>query len=204
MIVSDGTTSTQVITRTVVNSPTQTPTLNPTSGETTTSITGTPDPSAAALDTPTSPQLSTASIVGIALGSVAAAILLVICLLFALGFRIRFRIQREKWQRHSTPTKTTELQDEDRVTAFIPGSQHVKAELEDTEYTRRLERLQDGAKPELEGSRPRKSVWKVFSIRSVKKQGPRQVNAKLGSDPMASGPHELQGEGILQPSNEVP
>lgn len=150
--------------------------------------------------TPTSTQLSTASIVGIAIGSVVAVILLVFCLLFVLGFRI----QRAAWRRHSQRSKTPEPRDEHPVAVSAPNVSHGKAELPDADYTRRLERLHDGAKPELEGSRPRKSVWRVFSIRSVRKRGPRQVAAELETEPTASGPHELPGDDIAQPKSDDP
>lgn len=97
-----------------------------------------------------------------------------------------------------------EARDEPLVAVSAPDGPHSKAELPDADYTLRLERLHDGAKPELEGSRPRKSVWGVFSIRSVRKRGPRQVAAELESEPTVSGPHELPGDDIVQPNSDEP
>lgn len=148
--------------------------------------------------TSASTQLSTESIVGIAIGSIAAAILLVLGLLFALGFRV----QRAAWRRHIKRPEIPEARNEHPVAALAADDPHGKAELPDADYTRRLERLHDGAKPELEGSRPRKLVWRVFSIRSVRKRGPRQVAAELETEPTASGPHELPGDDIVQPNSE--
>lgn len=176
---------------------------DPTSvGQPATTITEPASPSASATQTPSSTQLSTGSIVGIAIGSIVAVILLVLCLLFVLGFRL----QREKWRRRGTPTGTPELRENSRSQAAVssPSGQHAKAELEDAEYTRRLDRLQDGVKPELEGSRPWRSVWRVFSTRSGRKQGPQVAAAELGADYVAPDPHELPGDGVFQHRGDTP
>lgn len=70
------------------------------------------------------------------------------------------------------------------------GDEGGKAELEDAGYTRRLERLHDGAKPELDGSKPSKTGWRAFSIRSLKR-GSRPGAAELDAGPVTEGPHEL-------------
>lgn len=137
----------------------------------------------AATNLPSTARLSTGAIVGIAIGSIAALILLVTCLLFAFGFRIR----RAKGQGQ---TEIAEPNEEQRPAIGASGDDGGKAELEDAGYTRRLERLHDGAKPELDGSKPRKTGWRAFSIRSLKR-GSRPGVAELDAGPVTKGPHEL-------------
>lgn len=127
--------------------------------------------------------MSTGSIVGIAVGSIAALVLIVTFLLFAFGFRIR-------QARRRGDTGITEHKKNQRAASVAAASQNGKAELEDAGYTRRLERLHDGAKPELEGSRPRKTGWRAFSIMSLTR-GPRPVVAELDAGTVIHGPHEL-------------
>lgn len=150
--------------------------------------------------TSASRQLSIASIVGIAIGSIVAAILLVLCLLFALGFRIH----RATWRRHGQRTETPQLKYERPAAVSAPGGSHGKAELPDADYLRRLERLHDGAKPELEGSRARRTVWEFFSIRSMSRSSPRQIPTELATKPPTPGPYELPSDGILQSHSEEP
>lgn len=150
--------------------------------------------------TPTSRQLSIASIVGIAIGSIAAVILIVLCLLFALGFRV----QRATWRRHSQRTEMPQPKYERPSAVSAPGGPHGKAELPDADYLRRLERLHDGAKPELEGSRARRTVWEFFSIRSVSRSSPRQIPTELATKPPTPGPYELPSADILQSHSEEP
>ncbi|KAJ0114239.1 hypothetical protein J7T55_010626 [Diaporthe amygdali] len=154
--------------------------------------------SASATHTPSSAPLSTGSIVGIAVGSIAALVLLISFLLFAFGFRIR----RAKWRGDPNSTEEPKLSDNKGAAAGGPTPHHGKAELEDAEYTRRLERLHDGGKPELEGDRPRKSGWGAFSIKSMTKRGSRPAPAELDTRPMTSGPHELPGDSPFQAGSE--
>ena len=142
----------------------------------------------------------TGSIAGIAIGSVVAAILLGLCLLFF----VKFRIVYTKRQRHSTPTEVPEPRDEHTAVVATSGSPYDKAELPDAEYIRRQERLHDGAKPELEGSTARKLVRRLLSIGSASRRGSRHVHAELGTEPPASGPHELPGDGVSQTRGEEP
>lgn len=128
-------------------------------------------------------QLSTGSIVGIAVGSIAALVLLVTFLLFAFGFRVR-RAKRR------SDTGTTEQNEGQDAVHGVSGAQNGKAELEDPGYTRRLERLHNGAKPELDGSKPRKTGWRAFSIRSLKR-GSRPGVAELDAGTGTPGPQEL-------------
>ncbi|KAG6362353.1 hypothetical protein INS49_010583 [Diaporthe citri] len=132
---------------------------------------------------PKAAQMSTGSIVGMAVGSVASLILLVTFLLFAFGFRLR-RARRR------SDDGIIEQKKSQQAAAGAPGSHNGKAELEDAAYTRRLERLHDGAKPELEGSRPRKAGWRAFSLRSLKR-GLRPGVAELDAGTVTQGPHEL-------------
>lgn len=132
---------------------------------------------------PSAAQMSTGSIVGIAVGSIAALVLLVTFLLFAFGFRIR-------QARRRGGTVITEHKKHQRAAAVAPASQNGKAELEDAGYTRRLERLYDGARPELEGSNPRKTGWRAFSITSWRR-GPRAGPAELDAETVTQEPHEL-------------
>lgn len=142
-----------------------------------------PSQTASEEDPPKAAQISTGSIVGIAVGSIAASVLLVVLLLFAFGFRIRR-------PRRRSDNEIMEHKQNQRAAAGDRGSQSAKAELEDAGYTRRLETLHDGAKPELEGSGPRKSGWRAFSIKSLKR-GPRTGVAELDAETAAKGPHEL-------------
>lgn len=132
---------------------------------------------------PRSTQMSTGSIVGIAIGSSAALGLLTTCILFIFGFRIR-RAKR------LGGIEVLERKGKQRLFVEIPDGQNCKAELEDAAYTRKLERLHDGAKPELDGSKPRKTGWRAFSIRSLKR-GPRPGIAELDAGIIIHGPHEL-------------
>lgn len=136
-----------------------------------------------ATELPRSTQMSTGSIVGIAIGSAAALGLLATCILFAFGFRIR-RAKR------LGGTEVLERRGKQRLAIEVPDGQNGKAELEDAAYTRNLERLHDGAKPELDGSKPRKTGWRAFSIRSLRR-GPRSVIAELDPGVVIHGPHEL-------------
>ncbi|KAL1851074.1 hypothetical protein Daus18300_012683 [Diaporthe australafricana] len=200
----EGASSTEVVaTSTIVNSLNPTPAWSnsTTTGLTATTISGQASASASATQTPSSRQLSTGSIVGIAIGSVAGLILLILLVFFALGFRI----QRERSRRHGTTTEAPELRDEHHATGATSGAPHGKAELADAEYTRRLERLHNGAKPELDGGPVRKLAWRLFStIGSVSRREMRQVPAELGTQPPTPGPHELPGDDILQSGNEQP
>lgn len=136
-----------------------------------------------ATELPRPAQMSTGSIAGIAIGSAAALGLIATCILFAFGFRIR-RAKR------LGGIDVLERRGKQRLAIKIPDGQNGKAELEDAAYVRRLERLHDGAKPELDGSKPRKTGWKAFSIRSSKR-GPRSVIAELDAGVVIHGPHEL-------------
>lgn len=132
---------------------------------------------------PSAAQMSTGSIVGIAVGSIAALVLLVTFFLFAFGFRIRRGMRR-------SDTGIAEHKKNQGAAAVAPGFQNGKAELEDVEYTRRLERLHDGTKPELEGSNLWKTGWRAFSIGSLK-LGPRPGATELDAGTLIQGPHEL-------------
>ncbi|KAH8748615.1 hypothetical protein F5883DRAFT_238396 [Diaporthe sp. PMI_573] len=157
-------------------------------------------PSSTHTSTSATTPLSTGSIAGIAIGSIAGAILLVLCLLFALGFRIR----RAKWRRHGTANEAPEPRDEYTAAVATSGSPYDKAELPDAEYIRRQERLHAGAKPELDGSTARRLVRRLLSIGSLSRRGTRHAPAELGTEPPASGPHELPGDGISQTRGEEP
>lgn len=134
-------------------------------------------------DPPRAAQLSTGSIVGIAVGSVAALVLFFTFLFFAFGFRI----QRA---RRRNDNGIIEHKKNQPAAAVTPGSQNGKAELEDAGYPRRLEMLHEEAKPELEGSRIRKTGWRAFSIRSLRR-GPGAGVAELDAGFVTRGPHEL-------------
>lgn len=69
-------------------------------------------------------QISTGSIVGIAIGSIAAIVLLVTCLLFAFGFRIRRAKRRDL-------IEITEPNEEQRPSIGTSGDDGGKAELEE-------------------------------------------------------------------------
>lgn len=132
------------------------------------------------------------------MGSIAALVLLVLFLLFAFGYRIR----RAKWRGDPNSTEEPKLSDNKGAVAGSPMPHHGKAELEDAEYTRRLERLHDGEKPELEGDRPQKNGWGAFSIRPMKKRGSRPAPAELDTRPVTLGPHELPGDSPFQTGSE--
>lgn len=154
-------------------------------------------PSASTTQSASPTQLSAGSIAGIAVGSIVALILAVAILLFALGFRVR----RGKWSGRAEATG-----DQSAAQAAggksPGGDQQRKAELEDSEYTRRLERLHDGAKPELEGGWLRRAGRRAFSARSAKSQ-PRPAPAELGTRPVTGGPYELPA-GDSVPSGNAP
>lgn len=139
------------------------------------------DQSPSTRDSSSTAQLSTGSIVGIAVGCIAAIVLLITFLLFGFGFRVR---------RAKLHPGITEPKEGQGAVDGVPGVQGGKAELEDAEYTRRLERLHEGAKPELDGSGPRRTGWKAFSIRSLKR-GSRPGAAELDAGTGTQGPHEL-------------
>lgn len=132
------------------------------------------------------------------MGSVVAGILIIVCLLFTLGFRI----QRAQWRRHTAPNKAPELRDENPKTTSNSGDAYSKAELADAEYTRRLDRLHNGAKPELEGSKRPSSARGFFSTKPVSNKGPWQGAAELGTETSTSGPHELAGDSVLRSRRE--
>lgn len=132
------------------------------------------------------------------MGSVVAGILIIVCLLFSLGFRI----QRSQWRRHTAPNKAPELRDENPKATSNSGDAYSKAELADAEYTRRLDRLHNGAKPELEGSKLPNSARGFFSTKPVSKKEPWKVAAELGTETSTSGPHELAGDSVLQSRRE--
>ncbi|KAG8160764.1 hypothetical protein KVR01_009028 [Diaporthe batatas] len=165
--------------------------IPPTSTAQTSSATRTssPGPISTSTTAPSPTQLSTASIVGIALGSVAGGVLVLVCLLFAFGFRV----QCAKRRRHITPTEAPQLTDD-----------HPAAELADSEYLKKVERLHKGTKPELEGSTTLESLWGLFSARPLRTGGLRGDAAEIAAGPLNSVPHELPGDGMMQPRSEEP
>lgn len=140
------------------------PTSVESSGSSTTSSSSPSSQSTPAGNSSRAAQLSIGSIIGIAVGSIAALVLLITFLLFAFGFRIRRASQRSN-------KGIMEHENNQRAAAVTPDSQNGKAELEDAGYPRRLEMLHEEAKPELQGSRPRK--------------------AELDAGTVTRGPHEL-------------
>lgn len=55
---------------------------------------------------------------------------------------------------------------------------------------RGLKKMHDGAKPELEGSTPRRTRWRAFSLRSLK-QGSGPSVAELDAGTVTREVHEL-------------
>lgn len=182
-ILSTASSETSIVGTTILSSVTS-PVLASTESSVSTSSSGSTSGQSSPTSNPSgTARISTGSVVGIAVGSIAALVLLVTFLLFAFGFRVR----RAKRLSHTWITKPKEDQGE---AAGASGAQNGKAELEDAGYSRRLERLHDGAKPELDGSKPRKTGWRAFSIRSLKR-GPRPGAAELDTGAVTQGPHEL-------------
>jgi hypothetical protein len=140
------------------------------------------------------------SIIGIAIGSVIVAILLGILLFFLL----RSHNIPEQRKNHVMRQEDPETRSKYTGAVTLFTGQYGRAELPDAEYIRMIERLHEGAKPELEGSKGRRSIWQFFSIRSANRSGPLapQVPTELGTKPPTPGPYELAGGDVLQWNNQ--
>ncbi|KAG8158277.1 hypothetical protein KVR01_012038 [Diaporthe batatas] len=195
------TSSTRTSTRTPsVSTPTLAPSETISSDQPASSAASATEPQSST-HTPNSTQLSIGAIVGISIGSIVAAIILAVCLFVFLGFRIQ---RSKRRRRRGTPTEVPEPRGQFPASTTTPGGPRGKAELPYEEYTRRMERLHEGAKPELEGSKARRSVWGFLSIRSASRSEPRQVPTELWTEPPDPGPHELPGDDVLRSDREEP